>query len=59
MGSDLIEACKKGDIETIKSLLKAGADPKQADGDGDTALHWASIMNGSGIVRLLLKAGGS
>ena len=35
----LMFACHKGNEEIINILLKAGADPSIADGDGDTCLH--------------------
>jgi hypothetical protein len=38
----LINAAQQGDVGTVQSLLKQGADPNAAAGDGMTALHWAA-----------------
>lgn len=39
--SDLMYAAWSGDLEGIERLVAEGADPDEADPDGDTALHWA------------------
>ena len=41
LGADLRLACAQGDGEKAQALLRAGADPKVADSDGDTALTMA------------------
>ena len=38
----IVEAAKAGNRETLKALLQKGANVNDADGDGTTALHWAS-----------------
>ncbi len=56
-------SCKIGiwsDLETIRKLLAAGADPSHSEkGSGLTALHWAAAVRpvASQAVRLLLEAG--
>lgn len=42
MVSPLQLASLKGHAPVVAALLKAGASVRMADGDGDTALHWAS-----------------
>ena len=40
--SPVADAAMRGDVETVRSLLKDGADVNAAQGDGMTALHWAA-----------------
>lgn len=42
-------------VEICEMLLKAGADPKQVDENGDTALHWAATNARTGVVGFLAK----
>ena len=44
-------------VETVKLLLKAGANVDAADEDGDTALTLAACNGHVEMVKLLLKAG--
>jgi ankyrin repeat protein len=53
----LVEAAKTGNRDTLRALLQKGANPNDADGDGSTALHWASYRNDIENVDLLLRAG--
>ncbi len=39
--SPLHVAAMRNDLETVKELLKKGANPNEEDPDGNTALHWA------------------
>jgi len=57
MNPDLIKACKKGDLKTIKLLLKTGADSNQTDKFGRTPLCYAIYNGDLEIVELSLKAG--
>ncbi len=53
----LIEVAKQGDAEAVRSLLKGGADPNLAQGDGVTALHSAAMQGHAHVVEALLAAG--
>ncbi len=55
--SPVADAALKGDIETVRSLLREGADVNAAQGDGMTALHWAAVRNDVAMARLVLYAG--
>jgi len=51
------DAAMKGDKDTVRALLKQGADVNQAQGDGMTALHWAANGGHADLVDMLLYAG--
>jgi ankyrin repeat protein len=53
----IVEAAKTGNRDTLRALLQKGANANDADGDGSTALHWASYWNDLESVDLLLRAG--
>lgn len=53
----LVEAAKTGNRDTLRALLQKGVNANDADGDGSTALHWASYRNDLESVELLLRAG--
>ena len=53
----LISAARSGDLETIKLLLKNGADVNAKDTGGGTALSWAAGAGQTDSVRLLLDRG--
>ena len=53
----LMEAAKKGDTETIRELLKAGADVNARDKYGWTALIAAVAEGQTEALRVLLDAG--
>jgi ankyrin repeat protein len=42
----LIDAAQSGEVEVVKALLKAGADPNLADSSGVTPLAWAAMVVG-------------
>jgi ankyrin repeat protein len=50
----LIIASMTGEAATVKALLDLGADINQPDGEGLTALHWATLANRTDAVRMLL-----
>ncbi len=51
---------ERGDIDTVRVLLDAGADPNARDKDGITALNLCKSFHGlSDIAQLLLAAGGN
>src|SRR5882672_4481221 len=41
----LVDAAKNGDRDALRTLLQKGADVNSAEGDGATALHWASYKD--------------
>jgi ankyrin repeat protein len=51
------DAAMAKDREAVKTLLKNGADANAAQGDGMTALHWASRNGDAELVQMLLFAG--
>ena len=51
------EAAMRGDSETVRSLLRGGADVNAARGDGMTALHWAAMNNDADLIGVLVYAG--
>ena len=53
----LIHAVVKGNTETVDRLLRARANPNQAERDGWTPLHFASAYGYITIARSLLEAG--
>jgi ankyrin repeat protein len=44
-------------LSRFQELLDGGADPSQADGDGDTAMHYAAAARDPGYLRILLAHG--
>ena len=54
--SPVADAAMQGDIETVRSLLRSGADVNAAQGDGMTALHWAAVHNNVAMAELVLYA---
>ena len=55
--SPVADAAMRGDIETVRSLLREGADVNAAQGDGMTALHWSAVNDNAAMIELLLYAG--
>jgi len=51
------EAAMRGDNETVRSLLRGGADVNAARGDGMTALHWAALNDDTDLISVLVYAG--
>ena len=54
---DLPAAARAGNIELIIQLVGSGFDVNAAQGDGATALHWASHRNDLELVNLLIGYG--
>lgn len=57
--SPLVEAVRQGDAAAVRTLVRAGADVNRPEGDGATALHWATYADSAELVRMLLGAGAS
>jgi len=55
--SPLIDAARNSDTEKLRTLLKSGAPVNAAEGDGSTALHWASYRDDLAGADLLIRAG--
>ena len=53
----LADAAKRADWTAVRTLLQQGADVDARQGDGSTALHWASYRNNREIADLLIRAG--
>ncbi len=53
----LVDAARDGDVAAVRTLLAQGAGVDAADGDGTSALHWASYRDDLVTVGLLLDAG--
>ena len=53
----LIDAVKRGDAATMRTLLSGGVDVNQPAPDGSTALHWAAHRGNVELVSALLTAG--
>ncbi len=54
---ELHSAALRGDLETARNLLDAGADVNEQDGRGRTPLHCAADANSPEMIQLLLERG--
>lgn len=45
------------DIERVRRYLAEGFDPRRSDEYGNTALHWAAVLDNKPIVDLLIRCG--
>ena len=50
------DAAMKGDLATVRSLIKRGADVNIAQADGMTALHWAAREGDAEMAAALIGA---
>ena len=57
LDSPVADAAMNGNINVVQDLLKEGADVNLSQGDGMTALHWASEAGDTEMVGMLLYAG--
>jgi ankyrin repeat protein len=55
--SPLLTAARRGDAATVRALIQRGADVNATEGDGATALHWASYRDDVASADALLRAG--
>jgi ankyrin repeat protein len=53
----LIGAVKSGDVAAVRALLQQKVDVNASEGDGATALHWASYRDDLAAADALLRAG--
>jgi ankyrin repeat protein len=53
----LVEAARNSDKEALRSLLQKKVDVNAPEGDGTTALHWASYRDDLESANLLIRAG--
>ena len=53
----LVEAVKRGSIESVRALLDQNVDVNVGEIDGTTALHWAVRGDARSLVDLLIRAG--
>ncbi len=53
----LADAAKRADWATVETLLRQGTDVDARQGDGSTALHWASYWDNPAIAARLIRAG--
>ncbi len=51
------DAAMRRDIESVRTLVRAGGDVNGAQGDGMTALHWAATYGDVDLADVLLYAG--
>ena len=55
--SPVADAAMREDINTVRALLREGADVNAAQGDGMTALHWSALTDDVTTMEILLYAG--
>src|SRR3954465_14671964 len=53
----IVDAAQRGDLEAVRSLVRARSEVNKAATDGTTALHWAVRSNNLELVDLLVRAG--
>jgi ankyrin repeat protein len=57
LNAQLIKAVKEGNLADVEALLDKGASVDAKEGQGWTALMWASFSNHVGVTQVLLDAG--
>src|SRR5690349_16519171 len=54
---ELVRAIERGDRDAAVALLNSGANVRDKDPDGTTALHWAAHLGDADLTRKLIRAG--
>ncbi len=55
--SSVADAAMRGDLESVRGLLRQGADVNAAQGDGTSALHWAAEKGDLRLTEVLIYGG--
>ncbi len=55
--SPVADVARRGDRESVRSLLREGADVNASQGDGMSALHWAAAGGDAEMAAMLVHAG--
>ena len=55
--SPLADAAQRSDIQSVRAMLKEGAEVNAPQGDGMTALHWAAFKGDAPLTEMLIYAG--
>jgi ankyrin repeat protein len=55
--SPIADAAMRRDVAAVRKLIQQGAKVNEPQGDGMTALHWASEYGDATMAQLLLRAG--
>lgn len=53
----IVQAVKRGDAQTVRTLLQRQTDVNAPEDDGTTALHWAAEREDLETVKLLIRSG--
>lgn len=53
----LVRAAEKGDHDAAMAMLRSGANAREVDADGTTALHWSAHFDDIELTTALLKGG--
>ncbi len=53
----LVRTAERGDRAAVEAMLRSGANARETDADGTTALHWAAHFGDAELTKALLKAG--
>jgi ankyrin repeat protein len=54
---ELIDAARENNLTEVSRLLSVGADANSKDDDGETPLHWASMMGHVQVFKELVDHG--
>jgi len=53
----LHDAAMRGNLDTVKELIKSGVEVDSRNSEGATALHWAAFKGQTDVARYLLAKG--